>query len=283
MQCLLYLELALWQRQFPKTKAQQSPFNIQTTSGLWETTVSIDCIMTWPEGEEQQNRFIIRRDSHTSRKSCTVCPLKRFIMKVSSPKRGHKKPFTSWQVGPRVLPRAGIRCLPQLLHACIILAAGGQQPKSKQRIQPQQFLCRGAAIHLCTSHSSLPAGTASSDACSVTQNTVRGPKPLGQTPKASPGAPLNQGTKIWPFSWHPQREWEHKGQMRRAMTARDWEAQQKGFVSPQRGFVVLCLFALPWHAHKQHLHVCCFRLTVKSHVKHRTALIGWEEAMWNFF
>lgn len=64
---------------------------------------------------------------------------------------------------------------------------------------------------------------------------------------------------------------------------RDGEAQQKGFVSPQRDFVSLRLFALPWHARKQqHLYIYCFRLPVKCCVKDRTALIGWEEATWKF-
>lgn len=59
------------------------------------------------------------------------------------------------------------------------------------------------------------------------------------------------------------------------------EPRQKGFVWPQRGFVCLPLFALPWHAHKQqHLYVYCFRLPVKSCAKDRAALISWQEATW---
>lgn len=145
---MLYLELALWQRQFPKTKAQQSPFNIQTTSGLWETTVSIDCIMTWPEGEEQQNRFIIRRDSRTSRKSCTVCPLKRFIMKVSSPKRQEKSllPHGRWAQGccPGQVSGACPSCS---MHASF-WQQEGSSPKANREFSPNNF-CAETQPSIC--------------------------------------------------------------------------------------------------------------------------------------
>lgn len=64
---------------------------------------------------------------------------------------------------------------------------------------------------------------------------------------------------------------------------RDGETQQKGFVSPQRDFVSLCSFVLPWHTRKQqHPYVYCFRLPVKCCVKGGTALISGEEATWKF-
>lgn len=169
--------------------------------------------MTWPEGEEQQNRFIVGMYSHQNRKSCTASPLMKFITEVPSPKGQNAKPFSSQ------LRASRSRCS-CLLSASIISAAGGQQPKSKQKVERQQRL-QSAGLRDRQQHHSQHQ----SKPCAGTKATRA-------DCRASPGTPQNQGKGIWLFTWHPWRGGRTGGRCR-GLRGKGTEKQsrQKGFVS----------------------------------------------------
>lgn len=176
-----------------------------------------DSIMTRPEGEEQQNRFIIGMDSRHSRKSCTASPLMRFITEVSPPKRQHTKPFTSQLRASKSRCPVPAQCQHNFKQ---------QEGSSSKANRVERWQC----LH--------PAGLG--DPQQHHCKHCAGTKAIRADHRASPGTPHNQGTGIWLFTWHLRRGGRTGGRCGGLPgEGTKKQSRQKGFCIPQRAFVAL--------------------------------------------